>query len=455
MLKALNLFLLVILVLAVFPSLASAKGNGALEGRLATLLPKDARWALSVVDMETGTVMTKAGNTDNVLTPGSLVKLFTSGAAFDYAKDNDEIDMTTTIKYNGTISNNILKGDLYIIGRGNALLSIVDLKDALKGLKAVEGDVVVDDSLFNTRGFKRTRRGPAYARPSALGMDLHTAAVVVTPTSHGEAPSVRIEPMNDNVRFAISARAIEGGINTLEIIKIDDNAYKVTGNIPVSVSMTTATIKKRFAIDDPAIYTGHVIKTILGVGGNVRRAKAGAGLKELAKVEAPELKDLIKDMNVNSLNVVADNLLFSIGEGSSKKGIEAVKDLFKELGLSTVDANVNIADGSGLSKGNKVSADLTARYLYEVSKRPWFDDFKESLPKAGEGTSEGMDFKDKRFSIKTGVLEDAFALGGYGTDNRGRDIAFSYIVNVPGAGLAGAERAGAAVMEHIAGGVLK
>ena len=66
-------------------------GESALGGRLASLLPKNARWAVSVVDMESGKEIMdikylssfdklRTNGLEEALVPGSLMKLFTTGA---------------------------------------------------------------------------------------------------------------------------------------------------------------------------------------------------------------------------------------------------------------------------------------------------------------------------------------------------------------------------------------
>jgi D-alanyl-D-alanine carboxypeptidase len=97
-----------------------------------------------------------------------------------------------------------------------------------------------------------------------------------------------------------------------------------------------------------------------------------------------------------------------------------------------------------------------ARYLAAVAKKPWFETFFNALPQAGiEGTLKEIGYKNERFRVKSGRLENAFALAGYGVDWRGRDIAFAYIVNIPGGAALNLERSGAEVMRYLAEEVLE
>lgn len=147
-----------------------------------------------------------------------------------------------------------------------------------------------------------------------------------------------------------------------------------------------------------------------------------------------ELFDILHDMNVHSRNVMAQNLAYSLGEerfgspGTRDKGNRAVLSFLRSLDLPSGEAT--IADGCGLARGNRITAGFIAHYLYQVSKKPWFDSFRKTLPRPGlEGTVRRIGYTDQRFRVKTGRLDDVFALAGYGVNAAGREFSFAFIVN--------------------------
>jgi D-alanyl-D-alanine carboxypeptidase len=147
-----------------------------------------------------------------------------------------------------------------------------------------------------------------------------------------------------------------------------------------------------------------------------------------------ELIDILHDMNVHSRNSTAQNLADSLGErrfgapSSRAKGIRAVCSFLNSLDLPPREAV--IADGCGLARENRMSAGFIADYLYQVSKKPWFDSFRDTLPRPGfEGTVKRIGYTDQRFHVKTGTLNDVFALAGYGINAAGREFSFAFIVN--------------------------
>ena len=147
-----------------------------------------------------------------------------------------------------------------------------------------------------------------------------------------------------------------------------------------------------------------------------------------------ELIDILRDMNVHSRNSTAQNLANSLGKrrfgapGTRAKGNRAVCTFLNSLDLPPREAI--IADSCGLARGNRMSAGFIAHYLYKVSKKPWFDSFRETLPRPGlEGTVKRIGYTDQRFRVKTGHLNDVFALAGYGVNAAGREFSFAFIVN--------------------------
>jgi D-alanyl-D-alanine carboxypeptidase len=147
-----------------------------------------------------------------------------------------------------------------------------------------------------------------------------------------------------------------------------------------------------------------------------------------------ELFEILHDMNVHSRNFTAQNLANSLGEerfgspGNRTKGNKAVCSFLNSLDLPSEEAI--IADGCGLTRENRITTHFIAHYLYQVSKKPWYESFRETLPRPGmEGTVKRIGYTDERFRVKTGSLNDVFALAGYGINAAGREFSFAFIVN--------------------------
>jgi serine-type D-Ala-D-Ala carboxypeptidase/endopeptidase (penicillin-binding protein 4) len=438
---AASLLQLLMLILSLLVCVGTARAEEVLQSRLAALLPHNARWALDSVELQTNRKVVTAGNAlQQSLIPGSLVKLFIAGAALDQREQNGQLELTTSVLHDGTIVNGTLDGNLYLVGRGNALLLAEDLESATQklkklGISRVTGDVIADDTLFDPKGLERKRQGAGYAQPGALGLALHTVVVIVIPAEPGEPPLVTLVPPLAGARLAVEARTAGAAANSTKVVQLDDLSYRVTGN----VAANSAPYKWRFPLHDPAIYAAEALQFSLKragikVAGEVKLGKTPEGAKIVEELKGPNLQELLHDMNVNSLNLVADNLLLLLGAekygapGTKEKGLRALNDFLATLDLPKGEAT--IADGSGLDDGNRITAHYMSEYLSKVTKKSWFGSFFETLPRPGlDGTLKGITYRNENFRVKSGRLENTFALAGYGVNGMGRKISFTFMVN--------------------------
>ena len=424
-----------------------------IEDSLKSSLPLNAKWSFSASDLDTGKQILNTGNAKGIpLIPGSLAKLLITGAVLDM-DSKEGISMDTVTATDGIISHGKLRGNLYLKGSGNAFLSERDIEIAAeeirsKGVKEITGNIVADDSLFDAKGWKGSYQGPAYGPSGALGLDLHTISITVL----GRPPNIRIEPSNDAVRVSFT---LDG---QPAIRQIDDLTYEVRGSLSDSTI-----IKKRFPLKDPAIYAAWTLKTLLskkGIShkGTIARGKMPAESIEIVIMKSKDLSEIIRDTNNNSLNVVAENLLLLIGErrfgppGTVEKGIMVVRELLHDIGVPSEKAA--FADGSGLSHKNRITSDQMVIFLKNISGKPWFKTFYESLPRAGmDGTLKDVGYKNEHIRAKTGQLHDVYCIAGYVERKNKGLTAFSYMVNVPGAALLEKDRIGL-LLERLATGVL-
>ena len=462
-----KLFLILVVNLLLTPCLtmASPLQSELLSHRLTELLPREARWGVALIDIQSGKEIINAGNVNELLLPASLAKLFTAGATLEQEKEGKAVLLTTEILHDGHLTNGTLNGSIYLRGNGNCLLSADDLKKAAqtlrtKGIGSVTGGVVADDSRFDPRGLERTRKGTGYTPAGALGLDLHTVSVTVAPAEPEKSPMVSIEPPNAQARFAVAAKTGGGGKNSLSVTRLDDQSYTASGDIPNN----SAPLRWRFPLDDPALYAAQSFSTILTevgikVSSDVSKGKTPVDSTRLTEISGPTMETFVAEMNTHSLNVAADNLLLALAASDSlpatrENGAQAISRHLERYGITARE--VRIADGSGLLPGNRITPGAMARYLTSAAKQTWFPAFHQSLPRAGmDGTLRNGSFKNERFRAKSGSLENVVSLAGYGVDKGGREITFAFIANSPGPLPPNARNAGDIVMQFLYDEVLQ
>jgi D-alanyl-D-alanine carboxypeptidase/D-alanyl-D-alanine-endopeptidase (penicillin-binding protein 4) len=112
-------------------------------------------------------------------------------------------------------------------------------------------------------------------------------------------------------------------------------------------------------------------------------------------------------------------------------GAEVVRTFLREAGIGPRE--IVVADGSGLSRHNLITADATMRLLVYMSRHRYGSTFRESLPIAGvDGTLKNR-LKGTpaagNLRAKTGTINTVATLSGYVTSAAGERLVFSILLN--------------------------
>ena len=171
-------------------------------------------------------------------------------------------------------------------------------------------------------------------------------------------------------------------------------------------------------------------------GGVSTTAVLPAGLQTLATYEGAPLVEILKDVNKPSHNLRAEMLLRLVGwkakgTGTAEAGREAVLAFLASQGVDT--DGWDIADGSGLSRSDLVTAHGYLDLLAAMDRHRHAAAFRESLPVAGvDGTLKRRLAGARtqgRVRAKTGTLNHTSALVGYAEPASGERLAFAVLVN--------------------------
>ena len=106
---------------------------------------------------------------------------------------------------------------------------------------------------------------------------------------------------------------------------------------------------------------------------------------------------------------------FEFSARETEKGVELVKDFWKQHGIDTRE--LHMMDGSGLSPLNRVTAHAQVTVLAYAQKQGWFPAFYEALP-----VYNGM-------KMKSGTISGVKGFCGYQTSSDGKEYVFSFLVN--------------------------
>jgi D-alanyl-D-alanine carboxypeptidase/D-alanyl-D-alanine-endopeptidase (penicillin-binding protein 4) len=205
--------------------------------------------------------------------------------------------------------------------------------------------------------------------------------------------------------------------------------------------------------DQPDLAAGEAFAALLGAGEVVRgtappppaatgpASGAAAPGTELGRVYSPPVIRLVEIMLVDSDNVVAESLARQValarGEPASYQGAAAAMTaVLAELGLPVSD--IVLSDGSGLSRGNRVTPALLAGLLAAAVSRPELAGLFAGLPVAGWSGTLAERYRTPQpettpgagvVRAKTGSLRGISALAGVVVTADGRLLTFALLAN--------------------------
>ncbi len=414
---------------------------------------------------------------DDALLPASNMKLLTTAAALD--RLGPDFQYTTSLYTDGELSGGTLTGNLILVGRGDPSISgrfygdsvtyVFDRMAAAlqaRGIRRVTGRLIGDTSYFDDRitapGWESGNLLWWYgARVTALAFNDNVVTVVVRPAARaGDSALIEFLPRTGDLpvvnRVVTGSR--RGGRSVGIRRRPELGGYEVWGRIPVGA----APVRHVVAVENPPAFALSVLRERLGrVGIEVEDGDRVVWRREslprrswtlLESHTSPRMIELVRVVNKNSQNFFAEQILKTMGavfheRGAFDTGAVVVEETVSGFGVRR--GGLEIVDGSGLSRSNRVSARALVELLVAMRSHPRFGEYYGSLLIAGyDGDPRRLDAPAAVGNVrtKTGTLRGASALSGYVTTGDGELLAFSVITN----GLPGGKGASIAIEDGIA-----
>ena len=418
------------------------------------------------------------------LVPASNVKLITTGLALE--KLGADWRFRTTIAYSGSVSDGVLRGDLYIVGGGDpttgsgsncaapldSTFGIWKSIIAKAGIKLIEGRIIGDGRLLarpaTHPSWQSEDLGFNYgAGLCGLNFFENAQNYRVMPGAEGEAPTFEtIYPNTPWMSWTVSA--VTGPArspNTLYCINSEfgpwgeffgsfpsnrTSGYTFEGSNRYGAYTCAYYFYKYLEFNDIPVIGGYADISPKGlvrsdllysdIGG---KAIAQDSLKVLGSSFSPTLGAIVKDTNKESDNFFAESMLAALGLqfGGSSDPDTAVKveeDILRGMGLTPGNA-CHLSDGSGLSRKNYISAEFFVKFLRKMLASKARKQYIASLPSpGGKGTlkfrmQNAPDDIKSRIIMKSGSMNGVRSFSGYILPAQGeeesRTIVFSIITN--------------------------
>lgn len=414
------------------------------------------------MDIGTGRVLF-AIDPKTPMIPASNQKLLTTGAALmvlgsDFGFETTLVDAGNRLVLRG--SGDPALGDPAILQLGGDI-GIEDLLNQLVEATQRRGITHIDELVLDDRVFDR-----AFAHPSwpidqlntwycaeIGGINLHTNVLSIypKPADGGRGlPLFSVEPAAPWIEFENFARSVTTGRQTVWIARPKPvNAFQLRGDVRYPGSEPI-----RVAIHNPPMTTGQLLADrLMKAGIKIGIPGGPTGLDAVRLVEPDEvlaegqpivvvrtrMQDILTRCNTSSYNLYAEALIKRLGHeinhepGSWANGSAVIRMLLSEKLGPEHAMNTRIADGSGMSRENQVSAETLVAWLVEIDADEHLRSaMLESLATPGEGTLRTR-FADSSLSnqvyAKSGYLNGVRALSGYVVAENGQRVAFAMLMN--------------------------
>ena len=248
-------------------------------------------------------------------------------------------------------------------------------------------------------------------------------------------PTARVElvappagyPIRGSIREVASRKgATYGAIDEGDAVKVRGKFYRKSPRVEIKTS-----------VNDPSRWYQDTLRHQLSRAGvAVTSAAPAADLGVVFRHRSPLLPAL-RRMLEDSSNFDAEQCLRALGaateqDGSLAGGRKALRAALIEL-VGRVPEGVELVDGSGLSKQNRLTPGLLVVAMFELQRRGLWSDLAACLPVAGRtGTLRkrfvGTDLEE-RVRAKTGWIRGASALSGVVESADGSPRWFSILMN--------------------------
>ncbi|HZV99321.1 MAG TPA: D-alanyl-D-alanine carboxypeptidase/D-alanyl-D-alanine-endopeptidase [Methylophilaceae bacterium] len=464
-------------ILPVFTLLAAASAQAALPEAVSHALQKEGLPLNSVamyvqrLDQAPSQPQVVSHQADQPLNPASVMKLVTTYAGLELL--GPAYRWRTEIYHDGSLSNGVLNGNLYIKGYGapdlmleNFWLMLSRLRQA--GVREIRDDLVLDSSYFSSQaGDSSAFDGEPYRAynvlPGALLVNLKASSFrfqadeqEVTVSQEPALPEIKII---NRLKLAQSDCGDWKKQLEYEVSRPDASGFEISGsgkaagNSQATVSFHgtyAASCGEKFlelSVLDNASYTLGLFRQIwqqLGgsLHGELKLAEKPASATLLLEQQSWPLSDVVRRINKYSNNLMARQLLLTIATekvgvpGTEAGGAQALRAWLADKGMDFPE--LVIENGAGLSRAERISARHLGELLAHAYASPVMPELMSSLPILSvDGTAEHRlknSTAQGRAHLKTGSLEGVRSIAGYVLDRNGRRWAVVFMVNHPRAG---------------------
>lgn len=373
-------------------------------------------------------VTVQESNAHTAFIPASSLKTLTTATALEIL--GPEFRFVTELKSAAPLKDGVIAGDLVIVGGGDPMLALDDLKAwaaelKQRGLQKVAGRVTVDATLFSGSIYGDFWNwgdiGNGYGSGvAALNLDhnrfkirFRPGAAVGDPAAFaGTVPEMPGLTWKNEVATAAAGTGdgvvIHGGegatlIHLRGTVPQTDKLFQVTGAVP-----------------DPARHAAwHFEKALEAAGieiaGQLPQPPTAGELQTLLRHESPPLLEIITSIHATSDNHETECVFRMLGIKAGKPPADVIRNHWKTRGLEF--AGLRMEDGCGLSRADFIRPADLARLQFLAGQGPQGAAYKQSL------------LADGGLRWKGGAMSGVRTSTGYVTTKSGEEFCYALMVN--------------------------
>ena len=386
---------------------------------------------ISVKDLHSGQVLYQK-NPNTFVHPASTLKLITSAAAYDYL--GPEYFFKTGLYRN--------KDNIYFKVGADPLFESNDMLNLISQYKNKSPDAIkkfyIDDTIVDREPYgigwqwdDNTNINFPQISPYTINQNIFMLRASLNEKGKVqiEFPNEYKEPIIHNLTYG-------------EKTYVTTKRYIVQNNSPISVNGTiNKTSMIKIPVKSPEQLYRNILRIVLAM--NNIAISPEISYKKIPRFSVEEaiiarsIDDVLKAINQNSNNLAAELLIKHTGAsktgttGSTKDGLDVVRDYYSQKNININDAI--LVDASGASMNDYVTANFMTDALIAISKSPNFSTIKNSLTDNNLGTFQNrLNELNGKIKVKTGTNANTSGVIGYLKTSNNRDLVFSIIIdNIP------------------------
>ena len=392
-------------------------------------------------------------NSDKPRNPASVIKLLTTLSALELL--GPDFLWNTRYYINGQLSGDVIQGDLVIQGNGDPFLTanrlwhhVLSIRE--RGIRAISGSLVIDNSLFDIPLHNRGAFDEQPARLYNVGPDAalanFSATRFVFHPIDGRVSVFADPPLADMV-IINQIKPADGKCESknsgwsYDIKRTGEKLY-ATFNGSFRIRCGQHSISR--ALFSNTEYTFRLFKYLWRHSGGIfdggyRIAKVPENAKELITYPSEPLADIITSINKYSNNVMTRNLFLTLD--AQVENHPATLDGARIMLSKWLTANnlsmpeLYVDNGSGLSRKTRISSRSLSDFLRHGWNSNYRPEFLSSLSLSALDGTMRKRLHDSglkgRARIKTGLINGVRSMAGYVNARNNKQFSVAMMIESP------------------------